>query len=135
MLVKVGNGNSVRFWHERWSEAGMLKRAFPRLYTLSLQKNLFISQMGDWHEESWEWNLTWRRTLYEWGNDDVTRLKRLIEQKSPNRDMKDGVYWKHNGSLGYPIKSIVAKINESYAPTLPKHIINIVWQKFIPPRA
>ena len=53
MLVRVGNGNSVRFWHDRWSEVGMLKRAFPRLYTISLQKNLLISQMGEWQEGSW----------------------------------------------------------------------------------
>ena len=50
MLVRVGNGNSVRFWHDRWCEARMLKRAFPRLYTISLQKNLLISQMGEQHE-------------------------------------------------------------------------------------
>ena len=49
--------------------------------------------------------------------------------------MEDGVYWKHFGSLCYPVKSIVAKMNESYAPTLSKPMINLVWQKFIPPRA
>ena len=49
--------------------------------------------------------------------------------------MEDGVYWKHTGSLCYPIKSIGAKINESCNPSLPKPIINMVWRKFIPPRA
>ena len=49
--------------------------------------------------------------------------------------MEDGVIWKHSGSLWYPVKNIVAKVNEAYAPTLPKPIINIVWQKYIPPRA
>ena len=36
MLVKVGNENSARFLHDRWCEVEMLKRAFPRLYTISL---------------------------------------------------------------------------------------------------
>ena len=47
MSVRVGNGNSVLFWHDRWCEAGILKRIFPRLFIISLQKNSLISQMGD----------------------------------------------------------------------------------------
>ena len=47
----------------------------------------------------------------------------------------DGVYWKHSDNGDYPIKSIVDKMNNSYAPILPKPIINIVWQKFLPLRA
>ena len=34
----------------------------------------------------------------------------------------------------YPTKSIIAKINESFTPSLTKPIINIIWTKFIPPR-
>ena len=71
MLVKIGNGKSVQFWHDRWCEVETLKRAFPRLYTISLQKNLLISQMGDWQEGSWAWHLVWRRNLYDWENDEV----------------------------------------------------------------
>ena len=91
--------------------------------------------MGNWHEGSWAWHLTWRRTLYEWERDEVLRLKHHFEQKRPSREMEDGVYWKHSGSLCYPVKSIGAIMNESYAPTLSTPIINLVWQKFIPPRA
>ena len=49
--------------------------------------------------------------------------------------MVDSVYWKHYTNGGYPVKSMVDKINESYAPILPKPIINLVWQNFLPPRA
>ena len=49
--------------------------------------------------------------------------------------MEDSVVWKHSGSLYYPTKSIGTKMFEAQAPILPKPIINLVWQKFIPPRA
>ena len=38
MIISVGNGNSVRFWQDRWCESGILKSLFPRLFALSLQK-------------------------------------------------------------------------------------------------
>ena len=135
MIVKVENGNTVQFWHDRWCEIGPLKRVFARLFTLSLQKNLLISQMGTWNEGAWSWNLRWRRTMYEWEIDEALRLKHLIEQKMSNTKLTDGVYWKQSGNLCFPVKSIVAKMYDSHASTLSKNIVNIVWQKFIPPRA
>ncbi|XP_057522533.1 uncharacterized protein LOC130802539 [Amaranthus tricolor] len=105
MLVKVENGNSVRFWHDRWCEVGMLKRAFPRL------------------------------NLYEWENGEISRLKNHIERIKPDRDREDRVVWKHSGSLYYPTKSIGAKMFEEQEPILSKPLINLIWQRFILPRA
>ena len=68
MILKVGRGTSVRFWHDRWCETGILKNLFPRLYAISTQKNSFISHMGYWERDSWRWNLEWRRSLYDWEN-------------------------------------------------------------------
>ena len=80
MMTKVGNGTSVRFWHDHWCEVGVLSRIFPRLYAISLQKNSFISQMGNWSDDVWVWNLRWRRILYERENEAVATLKHQIEQ-------------------------------------------------------
>ena len=43
--------------------------------------------------------------------------------------------WRYNGNLCYPVKSIAASMYEQSTPTLSKAISNIVWQRFIPPRA
>ena len=92
MIVRIGNGESVRFWHDSWCEAEILKRTFPRMFAISLQKNLLVSQMGVWNEKSWAWNLRWRRVLYDWENEEVHRLKHIIAQKRPSRLMEDGIY-------------------------------------------
>ena len=55
MIVKLGNGSSTQFWHDTWCEAGPLKRIFPRLFSISMQKTSFISQMGVWQEDIWSW--------------------------------------------------------------------------------
>ena len=48
MIVKLGNGCSTRFWLDTWCEVGPFRRAFPRLFLISMQKNCFINQMGVW---------------------------------------------------------------------------------------
>ena len=53
----------------------------------------------------------------------------------PDRGREDSVVWKHSGSTIYPTKSIGVKMFEDKTPILSKPVINLVWQKFIPPRA
>ncbi|KAL4575164.1 hypothetical protein LXL04_022006 [Taraxacum kok-saghyz] len=36
--VKIGDGSSTSFWSDRWSEKGVLKDTFPRLYALETDK-------------------------------------------------------------------------------------------------
>ena len=91
--------------------------------------------MGEWIENSWEWRLEWRRSLYDWEQDDVRALQHIIEQNGPKRDTADGVLWKHAEVSSYPTKGITTVLSESLVPSLPKSIASIVWQKFILPRA
>ena len=135
MILKVGNGNSVNFWHDRWCEAGILKELFPRLFAISLQKNSHISQMGEWNDSSWLWRLLRRRALYDWEFEEVRSLQHIIEQNGPTIDQEDGVYWKNSGYLCYATKCITEKLNASLTHSLSKPIANIIWQHYIPPRA
>lgn len=57
MILSVGSGGSISFWHDKWCDKGPLKRVFPRLYSISSQKNSFIAHMGWRFEECWKWNL------------------------------------------------------------------------------
>ena len=112
-----------------------MERAFPRLYTISLKKNLRVSQMGEWQESYWDWHLIWRRSLYEWECEEVQRLRIIIQQIIPDRGTEDRVVWKHSGSMIYPTKNIGDKMLEDRVPILSKAVIDYVRQSFIPPRA
>ena len=85
MILRVGDGCSIQFWHDRWYEARVLKIIFPRLFAISLQKQSKISQMGEWIGNSWVWRLQWRHQLYDWENEDVHALQHIIEQNGPRK--------------------------------------------------
>ena len=135
MSLRVGDGTSILFWHDRWCEIGVLKDIYPRLFTVSLQKNCEVCQMGEWVENSWVWNLDWRRRLYEWEMEEVRTMQIIIDQNKPKRELHQGVLWKNKEVTSYPTTDIYATLNETLAPSIPKSIMSVVWQKFIPPRA
>nr|GFB04910.1 RNA-directed DNA polymerase, eukaryota [Tanacetum cinerariifolium] len=42
LKLKVGDGCTIRFWKDRWCEAGILKDMFPRIYALETCKDVNI---------------------------------------------------------------------------------------------
>ena len=43
MNLKLGNGEMVKFWLDRWYEGGILKDLFPRLFALENMKEVTVS--------------------------------------------------------------------------------------------
>ena len=37
MMLSVGRGESILFWHDKWCDLGPLKAAFPRIFSISIQ--------------------------------------------------------------------------------------------------
>lgn len=135
LSLSVGNGDSIRFWHDKWCDSEPVKVSFPRLLSISSQKDFYISQMGYWQDNSWIWALTWRRRLYDWEIDDYLRLESTIEHKHPSLGVSDGIKWRGSTSMDYPIGSIMEKLYDNWDPILPPQSIRLLWHTSDPPRA
>ena len=46
--LELGNGTKARFWWDRWLECGILKDVYPRLFSLSNQKECCVKECGFW---------------------------------------------------------------------------------------
>jgi hypothetical protein len=44
-IRRLGNGTLTRFWSDNWIDGTLLSAKFPRLFSLSLQKEAKISEM------------------------------------------------------------------------------------------
>ena len=135
MMLSVGRGESILFWHDKWCDLGPLKAAFPRLFSISIQKNQFITHMGSWQGETWSWNLRWRRNVYDWEQEDIQRLSQGIGHIQPNTESADGVLWRASGNSSFQVKCISDMLYESSPPLISKQAVASIWQSHIPPRA
>lgn len=135
LMVRVGNGKSTLFWLDKWCDCSPLYLVFPRLYSLSLQKNHFISQMGEWHNGVWSWSFSWRRAMFDWEIEEVGRLEDILAIPTLCRERMDRISWYNTSGPNFPLKSITDKLYDDVAPILPKKTTDIIWCKFYPPRA
>jgi hypothetical protein len=44
-VVALGNGETTSFWHDTWSEAGVLQHAFPVLYSHCLDTDVTVADV------------------------------------------------------------------------------------------
>lgn len=86
----VGNGRLIRFWNDVWLDNQSLSLAQPRLFSLSNQKNLVIADIISPSANGHDWNLTFRKDLFDWEIDLlgplVSNLEEIFISKSfPNK--------------------------------------------------
>ncbi|XP_068475151.1 uncharacterized mitochondrial protein AtMg00310-like [Phaseolus vulgaris] len=62
---KVGDGKDIYFWKDSWLMGEALKNVFPRLFSISSNKNAKLSELGSWSNGRWVWGLVWRRPFSE----------------------------------------------------------------------
>jgi hypothetical protein len=61
---KLGNGTNTRFWRDLQLGDSRLCDKFPRLFSLSLQKEIFAREVGVLEGGRRVWNLRWRRGFF-----------------------------------------------------------------------
>jgi len=71
-MWRVGEGNKIRFWKDKWVGGTSLCSRFPGLYAISNCKDSTVGELGGWTHNEWVWNLTWRRTRLEWEKNTRT---------------------------------------------------------------
>ncbi|KAK2360932.1 hypothetical protein QL285_086149 [Trifolium repens] len=136
MVKKVGNGGDTRFWLDKWFGGGALAQSFPRLYSISCQKDNLISQMGGWINEEWVWNLKWRRHLFVWEEELCSNLLNILG--SVNLTYQDDSWKCEIGDDGvYSVKDGYRFLSENFLPQLNlnidcRRVLKGIWDSFSP---
>eukprot|EP00256_Glycine_max_P049986 XP_006605180.1 uncharacterized protein LOC100800421 [Glycine max] len=79
-IAWMGRGDQILFWEDVWAEDGIpLKDQFPDLYRISSQRNHIVVDIGSFSESGWEWNLLWRRNLFD---NEMGIASKFIDQIS-----------------------------------------------------
>jgi hypothetical protein len=103
---KVGNGVGTSFWNSMWvgGSPGTLAVLFPRLYSLSTQKEGkvvdFFRDVGGTRE----WNFVWRRTLFQWEEALVLSLREVLQLVVLNLE-EDRWVWMPDVEGSFSVKS------------------------------
>ncbi|MCI35356.1 putative ribonuclease H protein, partial [Trifolium medium] len=101
----LGNGNMTSFWNDTWVGDQPLGLRFPRLFSMSLQQQENVYQMGRMELGGWRWNLIWRRNFFSWETSIYDQFLAVIDEFQPV-DQEDSWQWRADPSVGFTAKSV-----------------------------
>ncbi|KAG4980632.1 hypothetical protein JHK82_033876 [Glycine max] len=133
---KVGRGDQILFWEDSWVDGGIpLKDQFLELCGISSQRLHIVADMGSFSENGWEWNLCWRRNLF---NNEMRIASKFIDQItaiSLNVNLKDSWVWRAESNGIFSTKSAYQVIKAEQPYEVQCLGFHQLWDIKIPPRA
>jgi hypothetical protein len=114
-VKKMGCGNSIKFWKDIWVDNISLEHRFPRLFSISTQKDAMVQNVGSWMNGEWRWELTWRRNFFVWEEALVLELDVVINGVML-AEVVDSWVWKPNLDDGFTVKSLFEYLQRTLRP-------------------
>jgi hypothetical protein len=106
----LGNGASTRFWLDIWIGNLSLKERFPRLFSISNQKDALVADTWGGNGAG-RWNFNWRRSLFAWEEpllvDFMAALQPIVLS-----DQEDHWSWILEPNGFFSVKSTYATVSD-----------------------
>jgi hypothetical protein len=126
----VEDGKDSLFWLDNWVTDRPLKSSFKRLFSLAVNKEASIFEMGDWREWEWRWSFYWRRPLFTWEEELVNKVLVEIGHFCLQVDKKD--YWRLKSESDgiYSVRSAYAFLSSSKLDR--DNRFSKIWNNYVP---
>ncbi|GKU91277.1 hypothetical protein SLEP1_g5176 [Rubroshorea leprosula] len=128
---KVGMGDKVKFWVDKWIGTEPLNISFPRLFNLTSNKDALVMEVGQFSNDSWIWKNIWRHDFIGRERDEEQRIKEIILRELVLSSQPDQRRWSFDTANGYTVRkaySLMAGQNR----LVETRICRKLWGKLIP---
>ncbi|RVW98940.1 Transposon TX1 uncharacterized 149 kDa protein [Vitis vinifera] len=102
----LGNGQRVKFWKDKWCGDGPLCESFPSLFSMSMSKNAWVSEVWNPVDDGIGWTPLFARVFNDWEIDLVERLLQKIQAFRVQREEEDRVIWTASNNGVFSVRSL-----------------------------
>ncbi|KAL9680066.1 hypothetical protein QQ045_017941 [Rhodiola kirilowii] len=135
LKLKLGNGGGTLFWQDAWLGDRALKDQYPKLFSLSLDTNATVQEMGSWVGGVWKWRVIFRRPLYLWEEVYKSELEEGLKHVQLKGSEDDRIIWTFSEDGAFSSNSLMKaammiRINKKKWDKLPFQL----WLGVAPPK-
>ncbi|KAK3199337.1 hypothetical protein Dsin_022752 [Dipteronia sinensis] len=105
MQVVLGCGDRIRFWQDLGHDGIPLSEYFPRIFALATAKKGTIQEFGFWQHSSWSWNVSLRRSVFDWEVGQWTSFLSFLDGITIRRNVNDTMAWAFSTNGLFSVKS------------------------------
>ncbi|KAH1265803.1 putative ribonuclease H protein [Glycine max] len=129
---KLGDGNTIKFWKDKWREEDdlSLQEKYPTLF-----QNQNINSMGILSGSNWEWRIQWRRHFFDHEIDTLAAFMTDIEGIQIQPLTRDFLSWGADPAGYCSAKSAYNLLKAEASSNSEDNNYKTIWKLQIPPRA
>ncbi|GMJ07534.1 hypothetical protein HRI_004422600 [Hibiscus trionum] len=126
----TGDGTSIDFWNDYWTDFNSLREAFPRIYAVAIKKDGKVADFGKRGTDGWCWNIELRRRFFDWEVEVWNEFLITINKAVCSPNLEDRIWWTGGSSGMYSVKDFCDTLtsNERQSDCL----WPIVWMNIAP---
>ncbi|MCL7024264.1 hypothetical protein MKW94_009991 [Papaver nudicaule] len=111
---KIGKGDKIRLWEDKWHVQGPLSVLFPKLYNLSTSKQISIkdAKLSGNDGVSWDLGLLHRRRFYDNEISELTSLLPMVENINVDPEVDDALIWLGDKRGIFSVKAAYSNYNQ-----------------------
>lgn len=102
-MCVVGDGTRIRFWLDPWVGELPLHVMFPRIFALTIDRTVCVSDVGSFTQGKWIWNIAFRRPCFDWEVDIQQEFMATINAMVPGAG-RDGLVWMGDASGKFSVR-------------------------------
>ncbi|KAJ9676777.1 hypothetical protein PVL29_022006 [Vitis rotundifolia] len=119
LAYQVGNGRRVKFWKDKWCSDEPLCESFPSLYSISLTKDAWVSEVWNSESDGEGWTPLFSRAFNDWEIAMLECFMLKIQAIKVQREEDDRVVWTASKSGDFSIKSLYSILEPGEAHLSP----------------
>uniref|UniRef100_A0A2N9JAL9 Reverse transcriptase domain-containing protein n=1 Tax=Fagus sylvatica TaxID=28930 RepID=A0A2N9JAL9_FAGSY len=134
---EIGDGATVRFWTDRWCGTTSLKEAYPDLFRITRNKEAWVKEHLQYHNEVVSWVLNFIRPIQDWEEESLSSFLDLLYSSSVKGYGLDKMCWCGAQEKGFQVKSFykamlpqtaaVGPWRNIWKPKVPTRVAFFVW--------
>ena len=94
IIFKVGDGSSIKFWHDPWCEGLPSKNNFPEQYNIANNMEASVAELLSFSAGNYHWNINFIQPVQDWELELVVSFMELIFSGSLRRNVTYKICWK-----------------------------------------
>ncbi|GJS39203.1 putative RNA-directed DNA polymerase [Tanacetum coccineum] len=128
---KLGNGDGIRFWKDKWAGDFKLCERFPRLFRFEGDEDVSVRNHGEWGSDGWRWKWEWVGVPRGRSLGELEELSSVLRDLAPVLGYVDSSRWFLASDEVFSVKHIRELIDEKILRVV-TYVEETSWCKFVP---
>jgi|UniRef100_A0A2N9G010 hypothetical protein len=133
---QVGDGETVKFWHDNWCDGLPLKVLYTELFSIARDRDASVAALLSFRNGMLHWELNFSQNVQDWELESLNSFMDLVYSLTIDGNGMDKLCWNRMEQRGFSVESFYRCLSPSHSrfpwkdiwkPKVPSRVAFLIW--------